>query len=154
MDLYKDPLLSTIKFVQTICVDAVTELGIELPSFVNLDAHANIDEIPEGDFLCITGWSRRMDDKMPTFHVAIGVSTYNDPDVLRHIDLMTMVAKRTEPEKRVPLYDTSSPDPTEPVGYLTVGASPFIDPTERGQVRSLQLCTIQLHTTLTAGYSP
>jgi hypothetical protein len=151
LDLYKDPWLSVVRFTQQLAATAGQTLNIPTPAFINLDAHQHIDEIPSGDFLCLSGWSRYMDGKMPTFHVSIGVSTYEDPDMLRHIDLMTLVAKATEPEKRVPLFDSSSANPTAPVGMLTIGGQPIIDPTEKGNVRTLQLCTIRLETTLTAG---
>jgi hypothetical protein len=143
LEPYKDPWLSLVRYVKGISATAVAQnLVLAAPAFVNLDAHAQFNTLPESDFLAIAGFSLHISGKLMSIFCQIGVSTYNDVDNLRHIDLMNLVMMSFLPEQVIPIY--SAGNVTTPVLKMVVPDGPMVDPTSKDNVRSLQMLTIRL----------
>lgn len=143
MNVYKDPFLSLVKFAKGLAQQALsTGVCTVLPAFVNYDAHAEFNTLPQQDFLCISGYAMHIDEKIATIFVSIGAGTYNDPENVRLIEMMSMIVDRLVPGNVIPLYDSANP--TLPFTNMVIANSPIVEPTEKGNLRGIQLMSVRL----------
>lgn len=149
MSAFKDHNFSLVRFVRGLGARAGTQLGIVNPSFANLDAHAEISELPEGDIIGMMGFALHYSGKLITVHLGVFVSTFNDADLIRHIEIMDIVSDALAPEKQVPVFNVDTPLVTKPHSWLQVAGDGTIDPTGRASTRSIQVLTIRMLSGLT-----
>lgn len=142
MSLYRDRFLSLVKFCKATSAECASALSIQAPEFVNFDAHANLDTLPQRDILGITGYSIHMDDKFPTIFVGFALSTYQDKDMLRHMAIMDILFSRLEVNSTISTYRTEHP--TQVDGYMIVANGPLLEPVELMDIRTLQVLNVRL----------
>lgn len=139
---YKDHFLSMVKFCKDFATSAGGTLSITPPVFVNFDAHASFTTIPTVDIIGPVGFSWH-EDQMITVHTGIAISTYNDPDNLRHIALMDLLIEQLRPTMKVPIYTMVGGVPTA-TSWMVVKADVAVEPTARDVTRSVQVITVQM----------
>lgn len=143
MNIYKDSWLSLVKFAKGVAAQAYAQgLCPVLPVFVNFDAHAEFNTLPTQDFICISGYALHIDEKIVTLFASIGFGTYSDPENVRLIDLMGLLVQTLVPGNVIPLY--ANGNPTVPVTNMVVANSPIVEPTEKGNLRGVQLMSVRL----------
>lgn len=140
---YRDHFLSLVKFCKDFASEAATTLSITAPAFVNLDAHANFSLIPSTDFIGPVGFGWHEAGGCITISTGIAVSTFDDPDNLRHIDIMDLLVKRLRPTMKIPVYTLVDGTPTE-ITWMVVETGVSVDPTGKDTTRSLQTITVQM----------
>lgn len=144
MSAFKNHNFSLIRFIKQLGLSSSAALGYAQPVFVNLDAHAQLNELPKVDLLGMMGYAMHYNGKLLTVHVGVFVSTYNDPDLIRHIELMDAVSDALAPEKQVPVFNVDDPSNLVPASWLQVAGDGTIDPTGREGTRSLQVLTVRM----------
>lgn len=143
MDIYKDPWLSLVKFTKGIAQAAFTTgVCAQLPVFVNLDAHAEFNTLPEQDFVCLSGYALHINEKIGTIFVSIGASTYGDPENVRLIEMMGLLVSALIPGTPIPIY--AGGNALTPAGNMVVANSPIVEPTEKGNLRGIQLVSVRI----------
>jgi hypothetical protein len=142
MALYEDRYFSLVKFCKTLAAEAANTFGTLTPAFVNFDAHANISDLPKTDIIGLLGYSIHMNDKMPTIFVGVYISTFNDPDLVRHMKLVGLVFSKLQSEDTIPLYSAAAP--TVQSGFMVVANGTTLEPCAKVEVRSLQLLNVRL----------
>ncbi len=143
MNIYKDPWLSLVKFTKGLAQQAYTAgICTTLPAFVNYDAHAEFNSLPEQDFYCLSGYSLHVDEKIVTLFISVGAGSYADPENVRLIDMMSLIVEALVPGNTIPLF--TSANPTTPLTTMVVANSPIVEPTEKGNLRGVQLMSVRL----------
>ena len=143
MALYKEHWLSLVKFCKDFADDVATELGIDPPTFVNLDAHAKMDELAKADLVGLADFAWIDDDRLRRVSVSIFISTYADPDNIRHINIMDMLVDKLPPGSTVPIYAVID-DVVTRVSWMAVQAGLNVEPTEHDGTRSVQMLNLIL----------
>lgn len=143
MNIYKDSWLSLVRFCKGLAQQAYTT-GIcsQLPVFVNFDAHAEFNTLPTQDFVCLSGYALHIDEKIVTLFVSVGFGTYADPENVRLIELMGLLVDALVPGNTIPFY--ADGNVTTPLTNMVVANSPIVEPTEKGNLRGVQLMSVRL----------
>ena len=140
---YLDPFLSMVRFVSAVAQQAqVNGLVATVPSVINLDAHADINELPAADFFSLSGYAMHIHNKLPTVVIGVGISTYNDPNNIRHMKLMDLMLSSLLPETRVPIYTNGNVNAS--AGVMVVADGLVVDPIDRDPQRVFQVMTVRL----------
>lgn len=147
---FRTHFLSLARFLKATAVDVGNNFQIEPPAFVNFDAHAQMssDAIPKADLLGIMGYSVVEMDKMVTVKCNFGVSTWADPDLLRHMDIMDFVTDQLGPECRIPIYTAVNGVAVED-RWLVRNAELVVEPILNVENRTLQFINLSF----LSGYS-
>lgn len=147
MALYSNLFFSLVGFVKDVSNDIATQINITAPTFVNLDAHAQIDSLPQEHAICIQGYALHINDKMITVFVAIGISTFQDENLVLHTKMMDILTQRLLPESSIPIYSETSL--VVPISHMIVASPVTIDPTAHTDIRSLQMIMVKAESLLT-----
>lgn len=122
-----------------IVTDLIAEVGPSGISpgleFINMDAHAEIAEWPDKDLIGISMFSMRLDEHLIRLDFAIGVSTYEDPQLLRHIQIMDRVVEKLKPATTHPVFHA---DTAEKLGWMQTFNGTEVLRMERTESRPLQ----------------
>ncbi|MBC2806551.1 hypothetical protein ACCS91_33425 [Rhizobium ruizarguesonis] len=110
--------------------------------YVDWEAHANIQELPEADLIGTTAITFT-EDEPEMFHgsFTIGVSTYgNDHHLFRLRNYVGEVFKRLRPTSKIGFYDHQT---LEQKGWLHIVDGTIVMPMTRADVRPLQFIQCQ-----------
>lgn len=144
--LYLDYKYSLIRFVNTMISDIISKGITDSLVFVDLDAHADLGEMPETDCLTISGVSATFDEKFIDGLFNIGVTTFDDKEKVRHDKIISYVAGHTLPMETIPLI---SSDDGSKIGVLTVYDDTEVTPFMKSNVRALQYVLVTVHSNVT-----
>jgi len=142
MKFYSDHFFSIVRFVTAAATEIGSELSITPPIFVNLDAHADLTKLDKVDFLGVLGFGVVIADKMLDAHCQFAVSTYDDPNMVRHIQIMDIMADLLSPTKQIPLFTAASGAAVEN-SWLVIQSDVVIEPTAKDQFRTLQVINVR-----------
>ena len=106
MNEYRDTFSSVLKF----CSDFAAEMkgrGWDL-TVVNFDAANDPQSWPSGDVVGISEFDFEMDDGTIGVSMMLIISTFEDTNNFRLIEIMNQMVNKTIPTKRIPLVDGSN----------------------------------------------
>jgi len=112
------------------------------PVFVDLDAHAEMDELPKEDFLGISDFSMVYGDKDVRVFVSYACSTWKDPDLMRLLTMVDLVTEAVKPERKVDVWMEAPGGMVSPTWMISVPGT-LVHPTDKTDQRALQLVTAQ-----------
>jgi hypothetical protein len=137
MGIYRQHKLSIIRHAK--------QLAAQLPStsFIDLDAHANIDELPKSDFVGIDGFSMQENDEGIAVFVSYAGCTWADTDLMRLTTMMDTLVEALRPGRQVQLW-MENPGPGVAPSWMKVAGEVLVQPTERSDQRAIQLVTLRL----------
>lgn len=144
--LYLDVKSSIIRFANTMIYQIISKGITDSLVFVDLDAHADLGEMPDTDCLAISGVSAVFDEKFIEATFNIGVTTFDDKEKQRHDKIISYVNGHTLPMETIPLV--SSDDGSE-IGVLTVYADTEVTPFIKSNVRALQYILVTVRSNVT-----
>lgn len=142
MNFYKIHYLSLIRFLNTQAEVISTVTGKSAPVVMNFDAHTNITELPMQDMIGTIGFGLTKSNKIITVHTGIAVSTYDDPDILRHMDMMDVLSKALDADSRIPLFTAQSGVAVE-TNWMVTKTGLIVEPCDQSKLRTLQVMTVQ-----------
>lgn len=134
-DIFQNCKFSLIRFVK----DRGAALSPPITTFVDLDAHAELDDLPKKDFVGLSGFSMQFDDKHITVFCSIVVCVWDDKDLVRLTRTVNSFVAALKPGKQVPLWDGNGFS-----DWLVVGNDLAIEPTDRSDQRAIQMITPRL----------
>lgn len=146
MSAYKNLNFSMVKYLKGVAVQAGTRLGIAPPLYENLDAHAQMESLPRKDIIGMLGFAMQHSGKLLTVHLGVYVSTFDDPQLVRHVELMDSLTDAFKPENSIPVFEVSTPLVLAPASWMVVMPDGSIDPMGRENTRSIQIMTLRLST--------
>lgn len=103
MNEYRDIHASLLRFISGFCTE-LNQFGYNLTP-LNLDAFANPTAWPEGDFVGLAEFQLESDGKLPEVMAAIVVSTREDANLMRMVDLTNRVMNKLIPGMAVTIVD-------------------------------------------------
>lgn len=144
--IYGHVWASLVKFVQ----DFNTAQAPLMPSFVNWDAHAEINTLPAGDVVGIGNLGVSTVDKEFHIEIGFGISTLpaDDTNLFRMIGYVKRLFALLQPEMQIPLVHE---DTGEQLGVMIIVGDSDVLPTAKTQTRPVQFIMISLVATVTQG---
>ena len=141
-----DILSSIWGSVVALCNSIITEARLAHPEaniqFIDWEAHANIEELPDTDLIGPT--SLVIMETSPQFfdvNFAIGVSTYStDSNLFRLRHYISMAFNRLRVGKQIPIYQAGT---TTKIGYLKFSDGTGAMPMTRATTRPWQYVQVQ-----------
>lgn len=132
--------------VVKLCQDVIEDLRVMYPDvafeFVDWEAHANINELPNCD--CIGPTALAFTEGSPGLaeaNFAIAGSTYgDDTNLFRHRKIMSMIFERLRPTKQMKIYDAGS---ALEKGYMVFTDGTTLVPMTRAEARPWQYVQVQ-----------
>ena len=143
MSAFKNHKFSLVRAVRALGPAMALKTGAAAPGFADLDAHAQLSDLPETDLIGVLGYACHYSGKLITVHISGFVSSVNDPGLVRHTEMMDVMIGALRPETRVQVYDAEAAVLT-PVSWLFVQGDGMVDPVGRENTRSIQVLTIRL----------
>lgn len=149
MSAHKIFRTSLIKFCQDSITAMVTAniVPADQLQFVDFDAHAELDKLPDNDILGVANLNWHNDTHFYSVGVQIGVSTFADTNNFRHNDIVDWLEPKLRPTCKIPLVDPTTGAET---GWMVVEAGVALAPMFHTDTRSLQFMLLGLQTSLTA----
>lgn len=139
MGLFRTHKLSLIRHIKALG----NGFSPPVPTFVDLDAHANMDTLPKTDFVGLAAFSMAVGDREVEVFASYVCSTWGDADIMRLTDMVDVVTDALLPEKQVPLW-LANPGPGVEPSWMVVSGTETIEPTERTDQRAMQAVTVRL----------
>lgn len=139
MKLVKSLHSSMLRFISDFAVEH--DLAI-----VNMDAHADESTLPSKDFIAMSGLSWDVDDELLSVNIMFGISTLEDSNLFRLIDLFGDLFEKVLPTSRINAY---SADTGEKVGDFVVRNGTRALPVGGSTARPLQYVMVGLLSTIT-----
>ncbi len=130
---------SLMRFCNDFCED---RRGL---SFVNFDAHANIDTIPDGDLVGYAGLSVSFRAQTIDLKVMIGLSTEGDTNLFRLNQYIGEMVQMILPTKKIRVLDSES---GQDIGWMIVQDNTTVLPVGGSDARPLQYVMLELLTSL------
>ena len=147
--MVKDFVSSLIKFcVDQIAIAVDNGLSTDL-AFINLDAHANISELPATDLLGLTGFATEVDGGIHSVSCAFCVMTIRDVNMFRHYKILDQLYRVLQPERTIGYYDA---DTADYLGWMVLTDGTMVTPVSRSETRALQF--IQVNALVNPGAVP
>lgn len=139
--------LNLWKSTVRVLTDTITDLLPISPGlvFMNMDAHAEIAEWPNQDIVGLAMFGIEFDEHMVVVNFAVGVSTYEDPQLLRHVTIMDALVDKFKPGVTHVVLDAAA---GTPVGWARTTNGTIVKPMERTESRPLQFIVATLATGL------
>lgn len=134
-DIFAHCKFSLVRFIK----DLGLSLPTPTPTFVDFDAHAELDEMPKTDFLGLSGFSMQFDEKHITVFGSVAVVVWNDTDLVRLTKNVSHVVAALKPGKSVPLWDGNGFS-----DWLVAANDLAVEPTDRSDQRAIQMVTARL----------
>lgn len=126
---------SLIKFCQDqIALASTSGISTDL-AFINLDAQANITELPATDLLGLAAFAVDADRGTDVVHVAFGVLMYQDTNMFRHMALVDQIFRRLTNDTPLDLYRSTD---SEKIGWMVTLVGTSVLPVTRAETRALQ----------------
>lgn len=138
-DLYLDVRSSVIRFINQKIAYFIESGFIEGAVYVDLDAHADLAEMPDVDCICLQGFQASLDEKFITIGFNIGVSTFNDAEKVKHNRLVSELLGSLAPTETIPLV---THDKGEEIGSLIINEDTEVAPFAKTNVRSIQFILV------------
>lgn len=134
-DLYLDVRSSVIRFINLKIrefIERDISTGIR---YIDLDAHADLGEMPDTDCICLQGFSATTDEKFISIEFNIGVTTFNDAEKVVHNKMISELLGSLVPMSTIDLVAHES---GEKIGTLIVNDETEVAPFAKTNVRSIQ----------------
>lgn len=136
MGLYRQHRLSIIRHIKALGQQLVPVVG----TFVDLDAHAELDTLPKADFLGIAGYSMSFAERNVVVFASYVVATWNDPDLMRLTSMADLVTDALLPQKKVELF-MQNPGAGYTPTWMIVGDEMLVEPVDKTDQRAMQFMT-------------
>ena len=143
-NIYKDHFLSLVAYAKSVSAKMATTYKIPAPVYINLDAHAQLDSLPDATAICTQGYALHLDGKFIEVFVMFGISTYQDQNLVLHAELMDVLLDSLLPETNIPVLHQGTTGIIKATTHLTVVNPLIVEPTSRTDTRSLQLVMVKL----------
>lgn len=144
--LYLDFKSSLTRFINQMIMEME---GYELSNkieFIDLDAHADLGEMPEKDCVTLSGVAATFDEKFISGQFNIGVATWDDKEKVRHDKIISYLTGKVIPMETIPLV---SSDDGALIGTLVVNEDTDVSPFAKSNVRSIQYVLVTVLSTET-----
>ena len=144
-DIYENIFASLVKFTQ----DFIAENASISPDvdFVNWDAHASLNMLPNKDLIGFGNLGVNTDDAFHHIEVSFGVSTVDDLNLFRHVKLISKLHSKLLPEKQIPLI---AADDGRDLGVMIVVDNTDVLPVAKTETRPIQFIMVSLESTVTS----
>ena len=136
-NLYSNAKFSITKFLKELGQQMVPPIS----TFIDLDAHAEVDTLPKQDFICTSAFSIQLNGKELMVFVGVGIGVWNDPDITRLTTNMNTIVNAFLPEKQVPLWNG-----TNFSKWLVAADDLGVSPTLKSDQRAIQQAFVRLLT--------
>lgn len=144
--LYLDVKSSITRFANVMIEEILKEGFSNQINFVDLDAHADLGEMPETDCITISGVSATFDEKFINATFNIGVTTFDDKEKVRHDKMISYILGHSLPMEVIPLV---SSDDGKQIGSFIINEDTEVTPFIKSNVRSLQYVLLTVLSNLT-----
>lgn len=141
--IYSDLHASVLRF----CAEFAEAHNV--PKVVNLDAYGEESDLPETDFLGMSGLSAYDEDVTVECSVMIGISTRDDTNLFRMSKIAAALFERLAPRQRVTIVDAES---GAEAGWMIALAGTRLLPVSGGKTRLIQFVQVEFVTS--RGYKP
>lgn len=131
--LLEDIEASVLGFAKDIAADLVNLDVCTEVEIVNLDYHADQNELPLKDMIGIMDFSATIDDGIVTTEFMIGASSYDDPNLFRLRKMCAVILDRVLPTKRFVIYDA---DTGAEIGKMVVQNGTHVMPMMSDETRT------------------
>lgn len=145
-DLYLDVRSSIIRFVNQKIAQYTREGILEGGIYVDLDAHADLAQMPEADCICLQGFQASLDEKFITVGFNVGVATFNDAEKVKHNKIVSDLLGSLAPTETIELVTHEN---GERIGSLIVNEDTEVAPFAKTNVRSIQFILVTVLSTET-----
>lgn len=115
----------------------------EVLEYVELDAHAQVHELPEGNVIGLSGFSMEFDDHLIYVDTAIGLIMRGDKDLIRHGEVMDALLGHLRPTRTLPVYH---PTTGNTIGWMAIENGVEVMPVGKADTRTVQMITLSLST--------
>lgn len=113
---------------------------------VNFDAHADETTVPKTDIIGISSLSIRTDEHLVEVKGMLGLSTLDDTNLFRLMELMDVLYDRLLPTRRIQLYDAATGVAN---GVLILDNGTTVLPVGGSDARPLQYVMVSMSSTRT-----
>lgn len=138
-DLYLDAKSSVIRFINQKIAEFIQKGITEGAVYIDLDAHADLAEMPATDCICLQGFQASLDEKFITIGFNVGVSTFNDTENVRHNKMVSELLGSLAPTE---CFDLVTHEKGDKVGALIVNEDTEVAPFAKTNVRSVQFILV------------
>lgn len=145
-DLYLDVRSSVIRFINLKIAEFIKRGIIEGGMYVDLDAHADLAEMPNVDCICLQGFQASLDEKFITVGFNIGVATFNDAEKVKHNKIVSELLGSLAPTETI---DLVAHEDGQKIGALIVNEDTDVAPFAKTNVRSIQYILVTVLSTET-----
>ncbi|MGH6957628.1 MAG: hypothetical protein ACREEW_13265 [Caulobacteraceae bacterium] len=104
-------------------------------TYFDWDAHAQADELPEGDLIGPAGCGMTHEESGIHVVFGIGVATGGDPNLFRMRALMSKLYGLFKPQTSIPILDADTGDV---LSWMVIRTPVSILPAAKAQIRSVQ----------------
>ena len=134
-DLYLDVRSSVIRYINKKIKELIENEIVDGAVYVDLDAHADLAEMPETHCICLQGFGADIDEKFVTIEFNIGVATFNDAEKVIHNKIISEIAGDLVPMSTIDLVANET---GEVIGALIINGNTEVAPFAKTNVRSIQ----------------
>lgn len=139
MKLVKSMHASMLRFIS----EFAAEHNLEI---VNMDAHGDESTLPSKDFVCMSAMSWDVDEGFLSMNIMFGISTLEDTNLFRLVELVGELYECVLPSMRINAYDA---DTGEKVGNFVVRNGTRALPVGGSTARPLQYIMVGMLSTIT-----
>lgn len=140
---YKLHFHSLVKWLKDRSQEIAADLDIPLPHYVNLDAHGQEEELPKADVVGSQQYALVLGAHETQVFIAFTVSTWNDKDLVRLVEIADRLAERLKPGSKIPLWTHDGVQLHES-SWMVVTDDVDVEPVARGTKRTFVSLSLRL----------
>jgi hypothetical protein len=126
---------SVVAFTQDLRDRLINEGVLKAPQYVEWDAHASINDLPQTDLIGLTAFALLAEENVVQVNCSIGVATFNEKNLFRLRKAAAIVFESLISGKTIPYLDANSGVVTN---QLVIAGGTNLMPVARADVRSIQ----------------
>ena len=126
---------SLVSFTQDIKDRLNSEGILENAEYIEWDAHANINDLPQKDVIGLTSFALLDEGNMLTVNGAIGIGTFNEKSLFRLRKGSALIFELLKPTLTIPYLDADS---GFHINDIVLQSGTNLLPVSRADVRSIQ----------------
>lgn len=144
--LYSTFKKSLIRFANQFGQDVSAHGLVNGLEYVELDAHAQLNELPNKNLIGVSGYTLDIDEQFVSVACGFGVSILDDPQLFQLGQVMDALLDRLLPTRTIPVYH---PTTGNKLGQLIVTNGTSVLPVARTDTRTIQFITADFESDLT-----
>lgn len=146
-DVYKDTITSVIRFIQENMENIRADGMSDTIEFKNLDGHAEDQVLENIDYLLLRNFCGNIGTHFCDYTFEIGVTTFEDENLFRHMDIVNRLVNILAPLKQITVY--SHRDYWLKKGTLVCTEPTTVQPFAKYNTRAVQFILVGVESTET-----